>query len=72
MAKVAIAYTDSRNRLHATARMATVSDLAHLFGPLEGMATGIAHNILDKRAEIERIYADYDVAVSDAKSGVVQ
>ena len=60
MAKAAIGFTDGRGRLHSTARMATVSDLSALFGSMEGLATGIAHTILDKRPDIERIFAEFD------------
>lgn len=60
MPKATIGFTDGRGRLHSTARMATVSDLAALFGSMEGMATGIAHTILAKRTEIERIFAEFD------------
>lgn len=62
MAKSVTAFTDAKGRLHPSARAATVSDLADLFGSAEGMATGIANTILDKRVEIERIFAELDEA----------
>jgi hypothetical protein len=61
-----IAYTDSRGKLHITAKAATVSDLAELFGSAEGMGIGIANTILEKRSEIEAIFAEYDSCASDS------
>lgn len=60
MPKLHKAVADGRGKLHATPRAATVSDLAALFGSMEGMATGIANQILDKRSEIEQIFRDHD------------
>lgn len=60
MAKATIAFTDSRGRLHSSAHKATVSDLAALFGWTEGMSLGIAQSVLEKRAEIEQIFAELD------------
>lgn len=60
MPKATVGFTDGRGRLHSTAKMATVSDIAALFGSMEGMATGIAHTILEKRSDLERIFAEFD------------
>lgn len=60
MPKATVGFTDGRGRLHSTARMATVSDIAALFGSMEGMATGIAHTILDQRSKLEQIFAEFD------------
>lgn len=62
MAKLVTAYADAKGKLHQSSRAATISDLADLFGSAEGMATGIANTVLDKRAEIERIFAEHDQA----------
>ena len=63
MAKVVTAFADSKGKLHSTACAATISDLAELFGHAEGMATGIARTIMDKREEIEHIFSEYDEVV---------
>lgn len=61
MAKAVSGYEDAKGRLHQTARQATLSDLAAIFGPsCEGMATGIANTILSERDAIERILAEHD------------
>lgn len=65
MPKVKIAYTDARGRLHANPQAATVSDIAALFPGMEGIALGIAHSILDKRRDLERIFAELDEMVGE-------
>lgn len=60
MARAVTAFADAKGKLHQSVRAATISDLADLFGSAEGMATGIANTVLDKRAEIERIFAEFD------------
>lgn len=37
MPKATVGFTDGRGRLHSTAKMATVSDIASLFGSMEGL-----------------------------------
>ena len=60
MPKLTAAFTDSSGRLHATPEGATVSDLAQLFGSAEGMAVGIARDVMAKRDQIEKILNEYD------------
>lgn len=63
MAHTGTGYFDSKGQYFRTPSEATVSDLASLLGRVgegESLAPGIAHMILEKRAEIERIFADHD------------
>jgi hypothetical protein len=74
MAHTGTGYFDSRGQYFRSPIEATVSDLAGLLGRVgegESLAPGIAHMMLEKRAEIERIFADHDsmLAVEAAQRG---
>lgn len=74
MAHTGTGYFDSRGHYFRSPIEATVSDLAALLGRVgegESLAPGIAHMMLEKRAEIERIFADHDsmLAVEAAQRG---
>jgi hypothetical protein len=74
MAHTGTGYFDSRGQYFRSPIEATVSDLAALLGRVgegESLAPGIAHMMLEKRAEIERIFADHDsmLAVEAAQRG---
>lgn len=60
MPRATVAFTDGRGRLHGSAKDAALSDLAVLFPQLKGVASSIASTILDNRAAIERIFAEFD------------
>lgn len=63
MAHTGTGYFDSKGQYFRTPSEATISDLAGLLGRVgdgESLAPGIAYIILEKRAEIERIFADHD------------
>lgn len=63
MAHTGTGYFDSKGQYFRTPSEATISDLAGLLGRVgdgESLAPGIAHIILEKRIEIERILADHD------------
>lgn len=63
MAHTGTGYFDSKGQYFRTPSEATISDLAGLLGRVgegESLAPGIAHMILEKRTEIERIFADHD------------
>jgi hypothetical protein len=63
MANCGTAYFDSKGHFFKSPEEATVSDLAGLLGRVgegESLAPGIAHILLQKRDEIERIFADHD------------
>lgn len=63
MAKVALAYADASGATHATPENAALADLTVLLGRIgaeSGMTAGFAKTVLDKRAEIEVVFADLD------------
>ncbi len=63
MASQCIAFRDSKGGLHASLEKATLEDLAGVLGRVGeegGMTAGVAKLILDKRVEIERIFAEHD------------
>lgn len=61
------AYQDAKGDLHKTLEAATVADLARdVFGSGESMAPSLAKTVLTKRADIERIFAEYDEAKGEA------
>jgi hypothetical protein len=75
MANCGTAYFDSKGNYFKTPEEATVSDLAGILGRVgdgDSLAPGIAHILLQKRDEIERIFADHDVMMqTDPVTGVV-
>ncbi len=63
MAHSGMAFFDSKGQLFRSAEDATLSDLSGLLGRVgegESLAPGIAKILLEKRAEIERIFNDHD------------
>jgi hypothetical protein len=63
MANCGTAYFDSKGHYFKTPEEATISDLAGLLGRVgegDSLAPGIAHILLQKRDDIERIFSDHD------------
>lgn len=63
MAQMGIGYFDSRGYLFKTPEEATLSDLAMMLGRIgegESLAPGIANMLLERRSELERIFAEHD------------
>lgn len=63
MAKVAYAYADNTGTLHGTPEEAALADLAAVLGRIgaeAGITGGLARMILEKRADIEKVFADLD------------
>ncbi|MEW4448202.1 hypothetical protein [Qipengyuania sp. JC766] len=63
MARRGFGYFDRRGRYFRTAKEATISDLAAVFGhggDGESLAEGIALTIMARRTEIEEIFREYD------------
>ncbi len=63
MAHTGTGYFDSKGQYFRSPQEATISDLAGLLGRVgegDSLAPGIAHIMLEKRIEIERIFADHD------------
>jgi len=60
MATECIAYRDSKGGLHSTPQKATLADVLGRVGEEGGMTSGVAKRLLDKRADIERVFAQHD------------
>lgn len=61
------AYRDNRGHVHDTPADAVIADIAAALGRVGeegGLTNGVAKLILDKRADIERAFADLDRLVS--------
>ncbi|WP_407874032.1 hypothetical protein [Qipengyuania nanhaisediminis] len=68
MANKGTGYFDKKGHFFKTAREATESDLAAILGQIgegESLAPGIAHILLERRREIEQLYADHDAMTGD-------
>lgn len=64
MASIGNAYIDRKGQYHKTQDDATKSDLAAVLGKVgdgESLAPGIASTLLDRRSDIEAIFAEHDV-----------
>jgi len=73
MAKLTQAFVDNRGQLHPSAPDATISDLAGVLGRIgaeAGITGGIAKLLLEKRGEIELVYAEHDAMVRAAEAGL--
>ena len=63
MANCGSAYFDVKGQFYRTPEEATISDLSGVLGrvgDMEGLSTGIAKILLERREQIERILADHD------------
>jgi hypothetical protein len=63
MAHTGTGFFDRKGNFFKSARDATVSDLAGMLGQIgegESLAPGIAYMLLERRAEIERLFAEHD------------
>jgi hypothetical protein len=68
MAHRGTGFFDSKGHFFKTPNDATVSDLASVLGKIgdgESLAPGIAQMILDRRGEIERLFAEHDAMMAD-------
>jgi hypothetical protein len=66
MAVRGVGFFDGRGQYFKTPDDATISDLAATLGRMgegEGLTSGIAKLLLEKRREIEHIFADHDAMV---------
>ena len=69
MARSGRGYFDRKGNFFKTPQDATISDLAALLGQIgegESLAPGIAFMLLERRKEIETLFADHDAMVSEA------
>ena len=65
-------FFDRKGKFFKTAREATESDLAALFGQIgegESLAPGIAHMLVEKRDEIEQLFAEHDAMMAEEDTG---
>ena len=63
MANSIQAFQDDRGRLHLSANDAVIADIATALGRVGdegGLTDGVARLIFERRAQIERAFADYD------------
>jgi len=74
MAKSGRGYFDRKGHFFKTPKDATVSDLAALLGQIgdgESLAPGIAHTLLERRGEIEALFAEHDSMMEEASEETV-
>jgi hypothetical protein len=68
VAKKGTGYFDRKGHFFKTGREATESDLASLLGQIgdgESLAPGIAHMLLERRTEVERLFAEHDEMMAE-------
>ncbi|EDL50019.1 hypothetical protein [Erythrobacter sp. SD-21] len=68
MAHRGTGFFDTRGHFFKTPDEATISDLAGVLGKIgdgESLAPGIAQTMLDRRMEIERLFAEHDAMMAD-------
>lgn len=68
MAHTGTGFFDRKGNFFKTARDATVSDLAGMLGQIgegESLAPGIAYMMLERRLEIERLFAEHDKMLAE-------
>ena len=68
MAHKGTGFFDRKGKFFKTAREATESDLAALFGQIgegESLAPGIAHMLLDMRGDVEELFSEHDAMVAE-------
>ncbi|MEP0191228.1 MAG: hypothetical protein ABJP70_11450 [Erythrobacter sp.] len=68
MAKRGTGYFDRKGNFFKTPREATASDIAALLGQIgdgESLAPGIAQTLIERRGDIERLFADHDAMLAE-------
>ena len=68
VAKRGTGYFDRKGQFFKSARAATESDLASLLGQIgegESLAPGIAHTLLERREDLERLFAEHDEMLAE-------
>lgn len=73
MARIITAFADNNSQIHTSAEQATLADLAAVLGRIgaeSGITGGLAKLILEKRREIERVFADFDTISAQEASHV--
>lgn len=70
MAKVATAFADNQGKLHPTPEAAVLADLTVILGRIgaeSALTAGLAQRIIEKRTEIEAVFADLDAMAGAAQ-----
>ena len=65
-------FFDRKGKFFKTAREATESDLAALFGQIgegESLAPGIAHMLLEKREQVQELFNEHDTMTAEEDTG---
>lgn len=73
MAQRGTGFFDRKGQFFKTPEEATRSDLASLLGQIgekESLAPGIAHTLLDRRSDIEKLFSEHDAMMTDLADGV--
>lgn len=68
MARKGIGFFDSKGHFFKSPEDATVSDIAALLGKVgdgESLAPGIAHILLRRREELEKLFLEHDAMMAD-------
>ena len=68
MARKGIGFFDGKGHFHKSPEDATVSDIAALLGKVgdgESLAPGIAHILLRRREDLEKLFAEHDAMMAD-------
>ena len=68
MARKGIGFFDSKGHFFKSPEDATVSDISALLGKVgegESLAPGIAHILLRRREELEKLFAEHDAMMAD-------
>ncbi len=73
MARKGTGYFDRKGHFFKTPREATASDIASLLGQIgegESLAPGIAQMLIERRADIEKLFAEHDDMMADYEANV--
>ena len=73
MARKGTGYFDRKGHFFKTPREATASDIAALLGQIgegESLAPGIAQTLLERRNDIEKLFAEHDEMVAEHEGNV--
>jgi hypothetical protein len=68
MARKGIGFFDTKGHFFKSPEEATVSDIASLLGKVgegESLAPGIAHILLRRRDDLEKLFAEHDQMMAD-------
>ncbi len=68
MARKGIGFFDTKGHFFKSPEDATVSDIASLLGKVgegESLAPGIAHILLRRRDELEKLFGEHDAMMAD-------